>query len=153
VDITFDMEVKNSERSTNTEDKKGAFSADASVGWGPFSLKVHVEGSVATHQENTRETDQSAKYHVEVKAEDKGMPEGLSRVLDMMLTAIAPNSVTPVTAPADGGGAHDLFNSSQRQATLSGGKTTVASDGLDHADPKVDSADDLYHLVKVTKKS
>ena len=90
VDITFDMEVKNSESQTETEDKKGAFSADASVGWGPFSLKVHVEGSVATHKENTRSTDQTAKYHVEVRAMDKGMPEGLARVLDMMNTAIAP---------------------------------------------------------------
>ncbi len=94
VDITFDMEVKNSERSSETEDKKGSFSADASVGWGPFSLKVHVEGSVATHKENTRQTDQSAKYHVQVRAVDTGMPEGLARVLDMMNTAIAPRTIT-----------------------------------------------------------
>jgi hypothetical protein len=100
VDITFDMEVKNSERTSETEDKKGSFSADASVGWGPFSLKVHVEGSVATHKENTRQTDQSAKYHVEVKAEDKGMPEGLARVLDMMNTAIAPKTIAPTPPPA-----------------------------------------------------
>ena len=153
VDITFDMEVKNSERSTNTEDKKGAFSADASVGWGPFSLKVHVEGSVATHQENTRETDQSAKYHVEVKAEDKGMPEGLSRVLDMMLTAIAPKSVTPVPAASDGGGGvqHGLVDPTQRQSALAAGKSTVTSDGLDHAD-STENTDDLYHLVKVKTK-
>ena len=99
VDITFDMEVKNSERTSETEDKKGSFSADASVGWGPFSLKVHVEGSVATHQENTRQTDQSAKYHVQVRATDKGMPEGLARVLDMMNTAIAPKTIAPTKAP------------------------------------------------------
>ncbi|GAA0669954.1 hypothetical protein FHT00_000531 [Sphingomonas insulae] len=101
VDITFDMEVKNSERSSETEDKKGSFAADASVGWGPFSLKVHVEGSVATHKENTRQTDQSAKYHVQVRAVDTGMPEGLARVLDMMNTAIAPKTITDAkTAPA-----------------------------------------------------
>ena len=98
VDIIFDMEVKNSESSTNSSDQKGSFAADASVGWGIFSLKVHVEGSVATHQENTRSTDQTAKYHVEVHAADKGMPEGLARVLDMMNTAIAPKSIT--TTPA-----------------------------------------------------
>lgn len=101
VDITFDMEVKNSERSSETEDKSGKFSADASVGWGPFSLKVHVEGSVATHKENTRETDQSAKYHVQVRATDKGMPEGLARVLDMMNTAIAPKTITKGSATPD----------------------------------------------------
>ncbi len=99
VDITFDMEVKNTERTSQVDDTSGKFSADASVGWGPFSLKVHVEGSVSSHKENTRETDQSAKYHVEVRAEDKGMPEGLARVLEMMNQAIAPKTVT-ATAPA-----------------------------------------------------
>ncbi len=94
VDIIFDMEVKNSESSTESEDKSGKFSADASVGWGPFSLKVHVEGSVASHKENTRSTDQTAKYHVEVHAADRGMPEGLARVLDMMNSAIAPRTIT-----------------------------------------------------------
>lgn len=99
VDIIFDMEVKNSEKTSNSTDQKGAFSADASLGWGILSVKVHVEGSVATHQENTRSTDQSAKYHVEVHASDKGMPEGLARVLDIMNSAIAPKSITP-KAPA-----------------------------------------------------
>lgn len=88
VDVTFDMEVKSSSMSKDSEDKSGKFSADASVGWGVFSLKVHVEGSVATHKENTRSSDNSAKYHVEVHAEDRGMPEGLARVLDIMTRAI-----------------------------------------------------------------
>ena len=79
-------------------------SADMEMGWGPFSLKVHVEGSVASHKENTRSTDQSAKYHVEVHAADKGMPEGLARVLDMMNSAIAPKTVT-AAAPAGPGAA------------------------------------------------
>ncbi len=98
VDITFDMEVKNTETSKETENKTGSFSADASVGWGPFSLKVHVEGSVSTAKENTRSTDQSAKYHVEVHASDKGMPEGLARVLDIMNSAVAPKKISPDTA-------------------------------------------------------
>lgn len=101
VDITFDMEVKSSSASKESEDKSGKFSADASVGWGPFSLKVHVEGSVATHKENTRSSDNSAKYHVEVHAEDKGMPEGLARVLDIMSQAITPPpSSKKLPAPA-----------------------------------------------------
>ena len=100
VDITFDMEVKNSESSKEVDESKGSFAADASVGWGPFSLKVHVEGSVSSHKENTRSTDQTAKYHVEVRATDKGMPEGLARVLDMMNTAIAPTSIKAPAAAA-----------------------------------------------------
>lgn len=34
VDISFDMEVKNSERSSETEDKSAKLSAEAKVGWG-----------------------------------------------------------------------------------------------------------------------
>jgi hypothetical protein len=103
VDITFDMEVKSSFASKESEDKKGSFSADASVGWGPFSLRVHVEGSVATHKENTRSSDNSAKYHVQVLAEDGGMPEGLARVLDILQTAIQPRVVAPAPAAAVNG--------------------------------------------------
>jgi Protein of unknown function (DUF2589) len=101
VDIVFDMEVKNSESSTESQDMAAKMSADMEMGWGPFSLKVHVEGSVASHKENTRSTDQSAKYHVEVHAADKGMPEGLARVLDMMNSAIAPKTITSNTTPAE----------------------------------------------------
>lgn len=100
VDITFDMEVKSSSASKESTDASAKMSADASVGWGVFSLKVHVEGSVATHKENTRSSDNSAKYHVEVHAEDKGMPEGLARVLDIMHQAITSPVSKQVAAPA-----------------------------------------------------
>lgn len=98
VDITFDMEVKSSSASKEATDASAKMSADASVGWGPFSLKVHVEGSVSSHKENTRSSDNSAKYHVEVHAEDRGMPEGLARVLDIMHQAITPPPSKQVTA-------------------------------------------------------
>ena len=105
VDITFDMEVKSSFSQKESEDKKAEFSADMSIGWGVFSAKVHVAGSVATHKENTRKSDNSARYHVEVHAEDGGMPEGLARVMDILQTACAPRKVgapvaVPGTAPA-----------------------------------------------------
>jgi hypothetical protein len=98
VDVVFDMEVKNSETTKESFDAAAKMSADASVGWGPFSLKVHVEGSVSSHKENTRSTDQSAKYHVEVHARDNGMPEGLARVMDIIQSSVAPKSIS---APSD----------------------------------------------------
>jgi hypothetical protein len=104
VDISFDMEVKNSESQKESTDSQASFSADASVNYGIFSLKVHLEGSVASHKENTRSTDQSAKYHVELHAADKGMPEGLARVLDIMNTAIAPKAIQSSGAAGTGGG-------------------------------------------------
>ncbi|HEX7130653.1 MAG TPA: DUF2589 domain-containing protein [Rhodanobacteraceae bacterium] len=100
VDITFDMEVKSSFTATESSDMSASGSADVSIGWGVFSAKVHIQGSVATHKENTRTSDNSAKYTVAVHAEDKGMPEGLARVMDILQTACAPRKVsapTPVT--------------------------------------------------------
>lgn len=88
VDITFDMEVKSSFVAKEGSSSSGSFSADMKVGWGPISASVHMEGSVSSHKENTRTSDNSAKYHVQVLAEDSGMPEGLSRVIDILQTAI-----------------------------------------------------------------
>jgi hypothetical protein len=90
VDITFDMEVKSSFTSKESSATSGSFSSDMKVGWGIFSARVHLEGSVSSSKENTRSSDNSAKYHVQVLAEDTGMPEGLSRVLDILHTAITP---------------------------------------------------------------
>ncbi len=90
VDITFDMEIKTSESTKSTKDQKLEFAAKAKYSAGLFSVEASVSGSVASHQENTRSTDKSAKYHVQVKATDSGMPEGLARVLDIMNRAIVP---------------------------------------------------------------
>jgi hypothetical protein len=94
VDITFDMEVKSSESSKESDSKTGSLEAEASVGWGPFKASVKISGSISSAKESARSTDSSAKYHVEVHATDSGMPEGLARVLDMMNASIAPKSIT-----------------------------------------------------------
>lgn len=99
VDVTFDMEVKSSSASKDSTDASLTVGVEASGGWGPFSVKVNVQGSVASHKENTRSSDNSAKYHVEVHAIDSGLPEGLARVLDIMGQAImAPAKGKPVPA-------------------------------------------------------
>ena len=102
VDIMFDMEVKSSFMEKSSEDTSAKFAADAEYNAGIFSVKVHLEGSVATHKENARSSDNSAKYTVTVHAEDSGMPEGLARVLDIMHSAIVPVATpkTPAAAPA-----------------------------------------------------
>ena len=94
VDITFDMEVKSSESHHDADSQEVALDATAKVGWGPVSANVKVHGSVSSHKENTRSTDRSAKYHVQVQARDEGMPEGLSRVLDILQKSIAPVSTS-----------------------------------------------------------
>jgi hypothetical protein len=96
VDVTFDMEVKSSEQHKDSNDKEAALDATGSGRIGPFNLSVTVHGKVATHQENTRSSDNSAKYHVGVKATNHNMPEGLARVFDILSSSIAP--VTDVHA-------------------------------------------------------
>ena len=86
VDISFDMEVKSSTSEKTATEAKADFNAKA--GWGPVS--VSIKGSVSTAKENTRSTDNSAKYHINLHAADEGMPEGLSRVLDILNSVIVP---------------------------------------------------------------
>lgn len=93
VDITFDMEVKSSESSKSSVDTSASVEAQAKFGFGLWGGSVTIKGSVAAHKENTRTSDNSAKYHVEVHAKDAGMPEGLSRVLDMLQQSIAPSKI------------------------------------------------------------
>ncbi len=97
VDITFDMEVKSSESHKDDNNMEASLDLTAKVDIGIFSAEVKIHGAVSAHQENTRSTDRSAKYHVQVQARDDGMPEGLSRVLDILQKAIAPVSVSKAT--------------------------------------------------------
>ena len=62
-----------------------------------ISAEVKIHGAISAHQENTRSTDRSAKYHVQVQARDDGMPEGLARVLDILHNAVAPVSISKPT--------------------------------------------------------
>lgn len=98
VDIVFDMEVKSATTAKESTDTSISGSLDVTAKWSAVKVAVHVQGSVATHRENTRTTDNSAKYHFELHAADSGMPEGLSRVLDIMQAAIAPVPVKPASA-------------------------------------------------------
>ncbi|WP_306350786.1 DUF2589 domain-containing protein [Flavobacterium sp. '19STA2R22 D10 B1'] len=93
VDITFDMEVKSSVKSVDKSASEGKFSASLSAKIGFFTINATVSGAVSASKENTRSSDKSAKYHVEVKATNHGMPEGLSRVLDIMNDAAKPRQV------------------------------------------------------------
>ena len=73
---------------------------------GPFSMKAKVKGSISSHKENTRKSDNSAKYHVQVRATQGEMPEGLSRVLDILNTAINPTSIQKTAAAGAQGQEH-----------------------------------------------
>lgn len=89
VNINFDMEVKEATSSASSFDAGGSFSASAKF----LCFKVKISGSVSSHSSNTRSTDNSAKYHVDVRATNHGTPEGMARVLDMMAATISPTLI------------------------------------------------------------
>lgn len=94
VNVTFDMEVKESEQSEKATDASASLSGSGKI----FGFNVSVSGSVSSHSSNTRSSDNSAKYHVDVSAANHGAPEGLARILDIMSVNVAPSLVssTPV---------------------------------------------------------
>ncbi len=84
LNVHFDMEVKQSER------QESDMSANMGGALNMGIAKVNVIGSVSSHQVSTRSSDNSAKYHVDVRATNHGTPEGLEKVLDMMEANVAP---------------------------------------------------------------
>ena len=94
VNIDFSMEVK---QSTNSSSKTEASSeVSAKGGWGPF--RASVTGKVATTRENTRSTDNTAKYTVSVVARQQQPTEGMAKMMDLLASA-----VEPLSAKVDGG--------------------------------------------------
>jgi hypothetical protein len=104
VDITFDMEVKSSFSEKSSKDMSAKMDASMRFGFGPFSATVNISGSVSSHKENARSSDNSAKYHVQVLAEDEGTPEGLARVLDILQAATEPILLDAEGKALDGNG-------------------------------------------------
>lgn len=98
VNILFDMEVKESVKSESSTDMSASGTAALNLGL----FKVSVSGSVSAHSTNTRSTDNSAKYHVDVRAANHGTPEGLARVLDMMAANVSPMLIGSTVKDANG---------------------------------------------------
>ena len=106
MEIDFMMEVKMSEstKDTNTSSKtnesgttsKGSF--EASYGFWGAKAKVSgsvehtskTTGTVASSKETQRSSDQSAKYHINVKAKQMPPAEGMSRFTQILSSVIEP---------------------------------------------------------------
>lgn len=99
VEVEFTMEVKSSTSETASRDYEATLDTEIKAGWGPVSVDVKIHGSVSSKSENTRKSDNSAKYNVKVLARDDGMPEGLKRCLDIVQQAIAEKPTSPPPAP------------------------------------------------------
>ena len=96
-DIAFTMEVKTSEVNKDSSDSSGSFSATASGGFWGMKYSATMSGSVATHKENTRSTDNSAKYEVKVHAEQLPPTEGMLKLSDYLTQMLEPSLIAPST--------------------------------------------------------
>lgn len=95
-DIEFSMEVKTSEASKDTSASENSYEASAGGKWWGMSFNAKVAGKVATNKENTRSTDNSAKYNVKVHAEQLPPTEGMLKLSDYLTQMLEP-SLIPLT--------------------------------------------------------
>jgi len=95
-DIEFSMEVKTSEASKETSASENSYEVSAGGKWWGMSFNAKVAGKVATNKENTRSTDNSAKYNVKVHAEQLPATEGMLKLSDYLTQMLEP-SLIPLT--------------------------------------------------------
>lgn len=134
VNILFDMEVKQSEKSEQSMDLGATISGTVNLG----IVKVSVTGSISAHSANTRSSDNSAKYHVDVRATNHGTPEGLARVLDMMAANVAPMLVGSTIKDGNGQSLSEQarikaekLKSLRQEISQIENRLSAAQDGLD----------------------
>ncbi|MEO1584002.1 MAG: DUF2589 domain-containing protein [Planctomycetota bacterium] len=95
VTVDFTMEVNAATSSKQETDASLEIDAEAKY----LFFKASMKGKVSTHRENTRSTDNSAKYNVHVQARQQPAAEGMNKLMDLMASA-----VDPIKVSAGGGG-------------------------------------------------
>ena len=78
VDVDFQMEV--------TDNAK----VETKVSGKSWLISAEISGKVTTARENTRMTNQTAKYQIHVSASQQPQTEGLSKLMDIMASCIEP---------------------------------------------------------------
>lgn len=101
-DIEFTMEIQQSSVSKDTSSSEASFSASASGGFWGMKYKASMSGKVATTKENTRSTDNSAKYNVKVHAEQLPATEGMLKLSDMLNMMMEPSVIPAATDNTEG---------------------------------------------------
>ena len=94
-DIEFNMEVQTSDVSVDKSASEASMSASASGGWWGMKFKASMAGKVSSSKENTRKTDNSAKYNVKVHAEQLPPTEGMLKLSDALVGMMDPTPVAP----------------------------------------------------------
>lgn len=91
VQIDFQMEVTDTATSKENTSAELETNVNASFKFGCFCKgSASVHGKVTSARENTRSTNQTAKYQVHVSARQQPPTEGLSKLMDIMAACIEP---------------------------------------------------------------
>tara|TARA_R110000824_G_scaffold243187_4_gene431811 strand:+ start:4727 stop:5374 length:648 start_codon:yes stop_codon:yes gene_type:complete len=110
MEIDFMMEVKTSEssstkdNSSNTNSSSVGTDTNASVSYGFWGVKAKVStsvqtenktsGTISSSKDTQRSSDQSAKYHINVKAKQNEPAEGMAKFTQILSSIIEPINVT-----------------------------------------------------------
>jgi hypothetical protein len=96
LDIEFNFELRTVDTESESE-KSGQPDGNGNDGEGQIVDKSDFKlyGMPSAQREHTRKTDKTAKYHVQLHAVDKGVPETLARIIDMMASSVAPRKIKP----------------------------------------------------------
>lgn len=94
INVNFQMEVTSSTSDTEKKAAEASLEASAEFKLGVFG-KGHVEmkGKVSSSRETTRNTNQTAKYQINVSASQQPQTEGLSKLMDILASCTAPLKV------------------------------------------------------------
>jgi hypothetical protein len=139
-DMTIDFEYQIRDIETSETQKEGT--VEAKVGAKYWCVKAEVKGSYSNRSATKRETDRRTTLKIMVNAAQDQMPEGLSRVLDMLHDAM---HVVPLSTGAllpSSTARIDSIAPMSVQMNTTGVKVTLKGSGLDGA-TKVSSDDAL----------
>lgn len=85
--VDFDMEVKNSEIST----EKNSAGIESTVGYKSFwGVSASIKGNVTSDSEHKRETDTSATYKIHARAVQQPPAAGMNKLTDLLTQAMEP---------------------------------------------------------------
>lgn len=87
--IEFQMEVSATTASKEAKSKEGSMGVTAGFKGFGVTASVTMAGKIGSSRENTRSTNQSAKYQVRVNAKQQKPTEGLARLMDAMADCAA----------------------------------------------------------------
>lgn len=91
VQIDFQMEVTATDTTTEKRNSSLDTTVNSNFRFGCFAKgSVNVNGKISSSRENTRSTNQTAKYQVHVSARQQQPTEGMSKLMDIMAACIEP---------------------------------------------------------------